>query len=582
MKALRRFVSAGTAAIVLVLTATYATAGPSRLTVQTNPPGAVLYLDGENTGFKTPVRLTVRPGKHRLRLVKSGYHPLQRMVEVYSNVGFANFNLKPIKKSKEPSQARPASYKAQADALDRTKNRTGSPAEGPRKTKRYYPERNVKVLKRGSSQRAPERKRPAARTMNVLPENNPFREWMQENEKEEKQEQTRSRQPAPEGKNRAPKKGFFPLIKEQEDKQTSGKHEKAVVVEGEDENNRSSGPKRDAIKERGVIKIKETTKEVSSESATSRKPEKDPVPADREEPDSRGQPRPTKRDRNGPLACAPAPEGEWPRSAEAVLHASAQGLPRFPEKFNVLLLGLDRRDRKGILATGAKIPLKKLRRKPANSDVIMVFQVDFRENRIRVVSIPRDTRVYIPGHGYRKINAAYAYGRDRLSRKIVESFLDIEIHRTVTADYRGAKKSIAMFKRLGLDYHGYSEKEMFWHLRKRSFPRGDLRRIERQQAFMKSALKKLLRLYNDTRQAKGTSALVKNNLMDMAIRKGLDEIITDFTEQEIHILAYALRDFDFDNMVMGQVRGRGGRRHGRYFYLPYRNHTFDDVVARLE
>lgn len=575
MKTFRRRISWATGVLILLFSAAYANAEATRLTVQSRPPGAEVYLNGRNTNVKTPARLMVEPGQHRVRLVKKGYHPLSRTVEVYSSMGFANFNLKPVgekiavenyerKSTSHHQPRRPASSIKKTSRQDPEKN-----AKASTETRRYEPVRNVKIIKRGTYQKSGRKKRHSPRTLNALPENNPFNDWIEKNS--EKKRAKAKPLPKPQKTEEEGKLPFFPLVEEKKDtanntekdltnkkgSQTEGRQGKASLE------TRSEDPASSSLKSPAAIQHDRPSSSAATEEAG-------PSVGNADGEDE------------APLVCAPDPESEWPSSAESVLYDSARGLPRFPEKFNVLLLGLDRRDRRGILATGAKIPLDKLRKKPANADVIMVFQIDFLENRVRVVSIPRDTRVYIPRRGHRKINAAYAYGRERLSRQVVESFLDIEIHRVVTADWRGAKKSISIFKRLGLDYNGYSEKEMFWHLRKRSFRRGDFRRIERQQKFMRYACAELLRLYNETRQSKGTSAMVKNNLLDMAIKQGLKELITDFTEEEIHILAYAMRDYDFRDMLMGKVKGRGGRRHGRYYYFPYRNHSFDHIVASLE
>ena len=44
------------------------------------------------------------------------------------------------------------------------------------------------------------------------------------------------------------------------------------------------------------------------------------------------------------------------------------------------------------------------------SDTLMVATIDPKLDQAALLSIPRDTRVKIKGHGYDKINAAYAYG----------------------------------------------------------------------------------------------------------------------------------------------------------------------------
>ena len=61
------------------------------------------------------------------------------------------------------------------------------------------------------------------------------------------------------------------------------------------------------------------------------------------------------------------------------------------------------------------------------SDTLMVATIDPVRNEASLLSIPRDTRVAIPRNGYDKINAAYAYGGERLTQTTVEDFLGVRI-----------------------------------------------------------------------------------------------------------------------------------------------------------
>jgi serine/threonine protein kinase len=45
------------------------------LTVNSDPPGAQIYIDGRDSGQLTPSRLEVNPGKHRIAVRKQGYKP---------------------------------------------------------------------------------------------------------------------------------------------------------------------------------------------------------------------------------------------------------------------------------------------------------------------------------------------------------------------------------------------------------------------------------------------------------------------------------------------------------------------------
>ena len=60
----------------------------------------------------------------------------------------------------------------------------------------------------------------------------------------------------------------------------------------------------------------------------------------------------------------------------------------------------------------------------ARTDTIMLCRVDPVRKKIALVSIPRDTRVDIEGHGMSKINAAYAYGGPSLTVSTVSGFAD--------------------------------------------------------------------------------------------------------------------------------------------------------------
>lgn len=64
------------------------------------------------------------------------------------------------------------------------------------------------------------------------------------------------------------------------------------------------------------------------------------------------------------------------------------------EYINVLVLGVDRREDGG----------------DQNADVIMIARLDLTDNSVRVVSIPRDLEVEVPGYGRSKINGAYNIG----------------------------------------------------------------------------------------------------------------------------------------------------------------------------
>ncbi|PAE09361.1 transcriptional regulator LytR [Terribacillus saccharophilus] len=81
------------------------------------------------------------------------------------------------------------------------------------------------------------------------------------------------------------------------------------------------------------------------------------------------------------------------------------------EKLNVLLLGVDQREDDA-----------------GRSDALMVMSLDPSNDSMKLISIPRDSRTEIVGHGTTdKINHAYAFGGVDMAIDTVENFLDTDI-----------------------------------------------------------------------------------------------------------------------------------------------------------
>lgn len=95
-----------------------------------------------------------------------------------------------------------------------------------------------------------------------------------------------------------------------------------------------------------------------------------------------------------------------------------------PGRLNILLLGSDARP-------GEKI---------GNTDTIIVAQID--QDRLSLLSIPRDTRVEIPGHGINKINAACRYGGPELTAKVVSDLIGIPVEKYALIRWSGFIKIV--------------------------------------------------------------------------------------------------------------------------------------------
>ena len=75
------------------------------------------------------------------------------------------------------------------------------------------------------------------------------------------------------------------------------------------------------------------------------------------------------------------------------------------------------------------------------SDTMMLAAVSPKEKKTTLVSIPRDTKVAIPGYGYNnKINAAYSYEGTKGAINIVQSYLDVPVDYYVEMNMKGLEE----------------------------------------------------------------------------------------------------------------------------------------------
>jgi LCP family protein required for cell wall assembly len=73
----------------------------------------------------------------------------------------------------------------------------------------------------------------------------------------------------------------------------------------------------------------------------------------------------------------------------------------------------------------------------ARGDVVILVRLDPKTSSAQMLSIPRDLRVDIPGHGTNKINAAYAFGGPSLLVETLKTNLDVEMNHYVEIGFVG-------------------------------------------------------------------------------------------------------------------------------------------------
>ena len=78
----------------------------------------------------------------------------------------------------------------------------------------------------------------------------------------------------------------------------------------------------------------------------------------------------------------------------------------------------------------------------SRSDSTMLVRIDPGRNRIVLLSIPRDLRVPIPGHGVDRINAAYTIGGPALAIATVRELTTVRVNHVAVVDFAGFRSLI--------------------------------------------------------------------------------------------------------------------------------------------
>jgi polyisoprenyl-teichoic acid--peptidoglycan teichoic acid transferase len=78
----------------------------------------------------------------------------------------------------------------------------------------------------------------------------------------------------------------------------------------------------------------------------------------------------------------------------------------------------------------------------ARSDTMMLVRLDPSKQATALMSLPRDLKVRIPGHGVAKLNEAYSEGGVKLTIKTIKLLTGLRINHVVNIDFRGFRKAI--------------------------------------------------------------------------------------------------------------------------------------------
>lgn len=117
----------------------------------------------------------------------------------------------------------------------------------------------------------------------------------------------------------------------------------------------------------------------------------------------------------------PEPESE---AAKALAEPTAEVTPTTDGSITILMMGVDARE-------GEAIDIG------VRPDSLGVLHIDPETKTCRTLSIPRDTRVELPGYGQSKINHALSVGGIQYQRLVVQNTLGIKIDHFALVDFAG-------------------------------------------------------------------------------------------------------------------------------------------------
>lgn len=252
-------------------------------------------------------------------------------------------------------------------------------------------------------------------------------------------------------------------------------------------------------------------------------------------------------------------------------------LPFGPRRQNILLLGVDSNGADSDLWVGTR------------TDTIILLNIDPRSKTLNAISIPRDSKVYLPkGMGVQKINAAHAIGGVGMTIKTVENTLGVHVDKYIMVHDDAVRAIVDAIG--GVDI--YVEKNMKYndnaghlhinftkghhkltgdnvveYLRFRHDALGDIGRTQRQQWFLRGLLASLQKPETITKIPKIISVVNKY-------------VKTDISVYEMSQYASLAKGFNMDNIEIAMLPGAPNKQ-GYISYWILDPEKTQEVVDRL-
>lgn len=226
-------------------------------------------------------------------------------------------------------------------------------------------------------------------------------------------------------------------------------------------------------------------------------------------------------------------------------------------RINILLLGTDED-----LGTNSR------------TDTIMLASLDTENNKVSLLSIPRDTRVNIPGFGDNKINSANLFGGVDLVKTSISNLIKVPIDYYVLTNFEGFKGIVDTLGGVEIDveqnmkyrvYDGMIDlkkglqrldgEKALQYVRFRHDKLGDITRTQRQQKFLTALAKEMMQAKN----------IVK---LPVLIPKLNEAVKTDLNITQMVGLAKEFGNYDLSSITVQTLPGNFvDINGGSYWYV---------------
>lgn len=241
------------------------------------------------------------------------------------------------------------------------------------------------------------------------------------------------------------------------------------------------------------------------------------------------------------------------------LYGSVWGAGESGNRINILLVGIDDGE--------AADP----KNSPHRSDSMLLMGIHKGTGAVSLLSIPRDTRVAIPGHSSAdKFGHSFAYGGVDLTIETIREFLKVPVHYYVVADWQGFIRVVDALGGVDLNvdadmnyedpyanlkihlkkgYQHLNGQQSGEYVRFRHDEMGDIGRVARQQKFMKALATQAIRPGN----------LIRLPQIIRIIGESVQTNMTPWSFQQVFVAIPSLKNNKIQaDMIPGNFANIGG------------------------